>query len=86
MAVNIDLTEAGGARFWSIYEAYQKDLGQLNRQREEYLFNRSEFPNAQSRAVSLDESRRGGGSGLAADLLKTAANKCTARTNDQGGK
>ena len=30
VSANMDLTEAEGKNFWPLYEAYQKDLGQLN--------------------------------------------------------
>ena len=76
VAQNMNLTDAEGAAFWPVYEAYQKDLEQINRRMaaaiEAYAAAYNEGPVANDTAKKLlDES-------LAIDDAEAQMKKATA--------
>jgi hypothetical protein len=61
VALNMGLTEAEGKAFWPLYDAYQKDLGQINERLRKTIgayadaYNKGPVPNATAKTL-LDEA------------------------------
>jgi hypothetical protein len=61
VAANMGLTEAEGKAFWPIYDAYQKDLGQINERLRKTIvayadaYNKGPVPNATAKTL-LDDA------------------------------
>jgi len=61
VAANMGLTEAEGKAFWPIYDAYQKDLGQINERLRETIvayadaYNKGPVPNETAKKL-LDDA------------------------------
>jgi hypothetical protein len=58
VATNMDLTDAEGKKFWPLYDAYQKDLMQLNQRLGKVIKEYADAYNAGKGTISNDTAKK----------------------------
>lgn len=78
VAANMNLTDADGKKFWPLYDAYQKDLAQLNQQLSSVIKAYADAHNAGKGMIQNDTAKKLLGEALAIEEQELKAKRAYA--------